>query len=153
MRTILTPAAWLRVTSIVAVLQFAGHGFLFLTASPKHGAEEVAVVEAMKAHRFAFGGSMRSYWDFYFGYGIEAAFVCLVEAILLWQLAAISLVNPRAVRPTVALLLLANLGHLALVGRYFFITPGLFDGAIAAGLGLVLVATDRRGHRPAPVSA
>jgi hypothetical protein len=78
-----TPTMFLRIGSVVALVQFAAHTLLFVSSAPKHGPEETAVVEAMKAHRFDFMGSMRSYWDFYFGYGLEAAFVCLIEAVLL----------------------------------------------------------------------
>jgi hypothetical protein len=145
-----TPAVFLKLASIVALLQFAGHGWLFVFASPKHGAEEVAVIEAMKTHRFDFLGSMRSYWDFYFGYGIEAAFVCLIEAVLFWQLAAIAGTNRAAVRPIVALFLLANVGHMFLVGRYFFLTPMVIDGAVAACLALALLDKPK-GLSPQPV--
>jgi len=47
----------------------------------------VAVIEAMPSNRFDFASATRSYWDFYFGYGIQAAARCLVEAALFWQLA------------------------------------------------------------------
>jgi hypothetical protein len=47
----------------------------------------VAVIEAMHSNRFDFASSTRSYWDFYVGYGTQAAARCLVEAALFWQLA------------------------------------------------------------------
>ena len=65
----MTPTMFLRIGSVVALVQFAAHTLLFVSSAPKHGPEETAVVEAMKGHRFDFMGSMRSYWDFYFGYG------------------------------------------------------------------------------------
>jgi hypothetical protein len=34
---------------------------MFVRATPKHGAEEVAVVHAMQSHRFDFAGASRSY--------------------------------------------------------------------------------------------
>src|SRR2546427_9153063 len=95
----MTTSTLLRVTAVVALLQFFGHAALFVRAQPTHGDAEVTVVAAMKAHRFNFGGSMRSYWDMYFGYGLEAAFICLVEAILFWQLATIAGTTPAIVRP------------------------------------------------------
>src|SRR6266581_4174942 len=88
------PTVLLRIASVVALVQFAAHTLLFVFSSPKHGPEESAVVEAMKAHRFDFIGSMRSYWDFYFGYGLEPAFFCLLEAVLFWQLATIAKTTP-----------------------------------------------------------
>src|SRR6266542_1680001 len=100
------------------------------------GPEESAVIEAMKAHRFDFMGSLRSYWDFYFGYGLEAAFVCLIEAVLFWQLATIAKTGPLLVRPIVALFFLANVGHAILAWKYFFITPIVPDVVIAVCLAL-----------------
>jgi hypothetical protein len=82
---------------------------------------------------------MRSYWDFYFGYGIEAAAVCVVEAILFWQLAGIAGVNATLIRPIVLLFLVVNLGHVLLTARYFFWVPIVFDLAIAVCLGWALV--------------
>ena len=133
----------LRTASAAALLQFAAHTFLFVNASPKHGAEERAVVDAMKSHAFDFGGSVRSYWDFYWGYGLESAFVCLVEAMLFWQLASFVDSSPRLVRQIAALFLLANLGHIVLVSNYFFRIPVIPDAVIAACLiaTLLTVAT------------
>ena len=140
--TISTPTL-LRVAAVVALLQFFGHTALFLRAKPTHGDAEVAVVTAMRAHRFSFGGSLRSYWDMYFGYGVEAAFICLVEAILFWQLATIAAVAPAVVRPIVALFLTANVAHAVLVTRYFFLTPLVPDVLIALLLAWTLVISGR----------
>lgn len=134
------PTMFLRIASAVALVQFAAHTFLFVSSSPRHGPEEVAVVEAMKAHRFDFMGSMRSYWDFYFGYGLEAAFICLIEAVLLWQLATIAKTGAPMVRPIVALFCLANIGHAILTWKYFFITPIVPDVVIAVCLAFAFVA-------------
>jgi hypothetical protein len=66
------PTMLLRIASIVALLQFAAHTLLLVFGAPTHGPEEIAVVEAMKSHHFDFMGLTRSYWDFYFGYGLFA---------------------------------------------------------------------------------
>ena len=137
--TISTPTL-LRVAAVVALLQFFGHTALFLRAKPTHGDAEVAVVTAMRAHRFSFGGSLRSYWDMYFGYGLEAAFICLVEALLFWLLAAAPPADIALVRSIAALFAVANVAHCVMLVRYFaFPVPMLFDTLIA--LGLIAVAT------------
>jgi hypothetical protein len=143
----MTTSTLLRVAALVALLQFLGHGAQFLRAKPTHGEAEVTVVAAMKAHRFPFGGSMRSYWDMYFGYGLEAAFICLVEAVLFWQLATIAGAAPAMVRPIVALFLVANLGHAILVMRYFFLVPLVPDVLIALLLAWTMVIS---GRAPGP---
>jgi len=133
-----TPAL-LSATSVLAAIQGTAHGASFLTAKPRNGAVEVAVIDAMKANAFAFGGATRSYWDFYTGYGIEAAAVCIIEAAIIWQLANLAAIRPALVRPTLLILAFANVAHVALIWRYFFYLPAVFDAAIAAGLVCALI--------------
>ena len=130
----------LRIVAVLAFVQFIGHATLFVRAKPTRGPQEVAVVDAMKGTAFKFAAAPRTYWDQYFGYGLEAAFVCLVEAVLFWQLSSIAMKDASLVRPIAALFLVANLGHIALVARYFaFVVPMAFDGLIATGLIWVLL--------------
>ena len=130
----------LRVGSVTALLQGIAHTAMFVSAAPRHGARELAVLEAMKAQRFDFLGSLRSYWDFYFGYGLFAAFNCFIEAVLFWQLARIAVSQPSLVRPIVALFCVANLGYACLAGTYFFITPIVPDVALAVWLALAFLS-------------
>jgi hypothetical protein len=135
------PGVLLRIVSVVALLQFVGHGALFVRARPTHGPDEVAVVEAMRSHAFTFASAPRSYWDMYFGYGLEAAFVCLVEAVLFWLLAGAALAQPALVRSVAVLFAVANVAHIAMLARYFaFPVPMAFDALIAAGLLAAAVA-------------
>src|SRR5437763_1527662 len=114
----MTAPTLLRLAALVALLQFAGHATLFVRSKPTHGEQEVAVVQAMQDNRFDFGGAVRSYWQMYFGYGLEAAGVCLVEAVLFWQLAGIATTASLAtVRPIVLLGIVANIAHALLVMR------------------------------------
>ena len=129
----------LRIASVVSVLQFAAHTFLVVFSSPKHGPEEISVIETMRSHKFNFLGSQRSYWDFYFGYALMAAFVCLVQAVLFWQLAAMGAASLPLFRFVVGLFVVANVVHALLSWKYFFITPIIPDLVIAACLVLALV--------------
>ncbi len=135
----MTPTTFLRIAAVVALLQFAAHTSLVVFSSPKHGPEEVAVVQAMKTHRFNFLGSQRSYWDFYFGYALEAAFICLIEAVLFWQLAGGMSTSPLLIRSIAALFILFNAVHVVLAWKYFFITPIIPDLLIMACLGLAFL--------------
>lgn len=137
------PSLILRIASTLAAIQGTAHGALFLLAKPRHGPTEVAVIEAMKSNRFDFAGATRSYWDFYFGYGVLAAAFCLVEAVLFWQLANLGKASPALVRPMVALFVLVNVGHALLTARYFFYVPIVFDLIIAGFLGWALVEAAR----------
>ena len=139
----MTTAVILWIAASLAAVQGIAHGALFLRAKPRHGPAEVAVIEAMKSNRFDFAGVTRSYWEFYFGYGLEAAAVCLIEAILLVQLASIAELQPAVVRPVIALCIGANLGHAVLTARYFFYVPIVFDVAIASVLAWAFVVAGR----------
>lgn len=140
-------SAWLlRVAAAAAAVQGLAHGAFFITAKPRSGAAEVAVVEAMKTNRF-FAGHL-GYWDYYFGYGLIAASICIVETVLFWQLSRLVKVQHSGVRPIIALFFVATLGHAWLVFRYFrFPIPLAFDAIIAA---LLLAAwLSAAGHRSA----
>lgn len=131
----MTAALLLRIVSVVALLQSLGHGTLFVRARPTHGPEEVAVVTAMRSHAFTFSLAPRTYWDMYFGYGLEAAVVCLVEAALFWLLAGAAAGNRGLVTSVAALFAVANVAHIVMLARYFaFPVPMAFDALIAIGL-------------------
>ena len=139
----MTASLLLRILAVVALLQFIGHGAMFARARPAHGPEEVAIVAAMRSRAFKFAAAPRSYWDMYFGYGLEAAFICLVEALLFWLLAAAPPADIALVRSIAALFAVANVAHCVMLVRYFaFPVPMLFDTLIALGLiAVAIVAT------------
>jgi hypothetical protein len=103
---------------------------------PQHGAEEIAVIETMKAHQFEFMGSMRGYWDFFFGYGLSLTVSLLIQAILFWRLGSIVKTTPAAVRPIVGLFCVNYLLLSVIAFKYFFIGPGVLELLMAACLAL-----------------
>lgn len=120
----MTATLFLRIASILSLINCIGHtGGVF--SSPRHGAEEIAVLETMKSHRFDFMGSMRSYWDFLFGYGLFGTIGLLVQAVLFWQLAAFAKTNPAWTRPIVALFFFNCIGVGIVSWKYFFIGPAV----------------------------
>jgi hypothetical protein len=136
-------AVLLRVAAVIALVQFVAHTTLFVTYAPMHGPDETQVVQIMQSHVYSFSGSPRSYWDMYFGYGLFSAFNCLIEAALLWMLAAIARENAPRARPIAALFLFANVGYTALVWKYFFPLPSYFDIALVLVLGLAILVAPR----------
>ena len=139
----MSTVAALRAASIIAALQGVAHATMFLRARPTHGPTESAVVDAMRSQAFDFAGSMRSYWDMYFGYGLMSALVVIVEAVLLWQLANGAGQAPGLVRSVTVVLLIYNLAHAALAARYFFATPIVLDLIVAGCLVAALLAPAR----------
>ena len=128
----------LRIAAVVALVQFCAHTTLLMTYVPRHGPDEVSVVHAMQSHYFSFSGSSRSYWDMYFGYALFSALNCLIEAVLLWQLAGIAKNSQHLIGPIATLFVAANVGYTILVWKYFFPLPSYFDIAIAILLGLAI---------------
>ena len=135
--------ALLRTAAVIALLQFVAHTSIFVFSTPRHGPAEAVVIEAMKSHSFDFSGSVRSYWDLYFGYGLLAALNCLIEAVLFWQLATLAARSLRDIRPIIALFAAANLAYAAMVLKFFFFVPLVPDLAIAACLGGALLSSRR----------
>ena len=101
---------------------------------PRHGEKEVAVIETMKAYQFDVFGSMRSYWDFFFGYDLFVTISLLVLGVFFWQLANISRTYPLLVRRMSALFALNFILMAVVSWRYFFIGPALTEVLIAACL-------------------
>jgi hypothetical protein len=124
-------ATLLKIAAVLALLQGIAHATLIIFASPKHGAEEVAVIDTMKSRRFNFLGAQRSYWDFYFGYALIAAIICVVEAALFWQVAGL---GPGVIHTVASVFIAFNLIHAVLAWRYFFITPIIPDLLISGCL-------------------
>ncbi|MFL6439346.1 MAG: LIC_13387 family protein [Terriglobales bacterium] len=134
------PTLFLRIASVLAFIHCVLHTIGGVFSSPTHGAEEIAVIDAMKSHRFDVLGSMRSYWDFFFGYGLFVTLGLLVAAILFWQLSVYARNNAALVRSITALFF-CNYVIMAIVSwRYFFIAPAITELLIAACLGISFIA-------------
>src|ERR1700749_4547924 len=101
---------YLRIASVLAIIHAILHTIGGFVSKPNNGAPENAIIEAMKSRSFNIMGSMRSYWDFFFGYGWMVAITLLVQGILFWQLGSIAKTNAVQIRP---ILLLFCLNFLA----------------------------------------
>lgn len=131
---------FLRIAFVLAIVQYAAHARLFLSASPRHGQDERDLVAAMKSGRWNFGGFTRSYWDFYFGYGLLAIMWGVIEIALLWALTTVAGAQTASLTALIVILLAANVGHAVLTLRYFFLIPAIFDVIISIVLVAALVA-------------
>ncbi len=136
----MTPTILLRIAAILTLLHFAGHTLGGVFGAPTHGSEELAVLDAMKSHRFDFMGSARAYWDFYFGFALFTSVNLLLQSVLFWQLATLAKTDAARVRPMVALFFCGYVAFALLSWRYFFAAPLVGEIAIAACLGLATAA-------------
>jgi hypothetical protein len=132
---------FLRIASVLTLIHCAGHTIGGVFGQPKHGTEEIAVIETMKSHTFNMMGSMRGYWDFFFGYGLSVTVSLLTQGILFWMLGSYVKSNPGAVR-MVAGLFFFNYALMSVIAfRYFFAGPGVLELLMAACLGAAYFTT------------
>ena len=111
-----TAASALRAASIIALVQYGAHAFLFLSKGPR-------------GHEL--------------GYGLMVILSGAVEVVALWLLSTMATGGDRRAMPLVGVFVTANVGHALLALVYFFPAPAVFDGAIAACLVTALVAARR----------
>jgi len=143
------PAILLRIAAIITLLYFAGHT-AGIPWTPVQGAGESAVLEAMKIHRFDVQGFARTYWDFYFGFGVAISGYLLVQAVGLWQLASLAKNEAARLRPIVASFFVAFVFNAVVAWKYFFPVPAVFAAAIAICLGLAFLAAKKVTDTAAP---
>jgi hypothetical protein len=125
---------FLRIASVLAFIHAILHTIGGMLSKPNNGAPEIAIIEAMKSRSFNVMGSMRSYWDFFFGYGWLVAITLLIQGILFWQLASMAKTNASLIRPILLLFCLNFLATTVVAFKYFFIAPAVTELLIAACL-------------------
>jgi hypothetical protein len=114
----MNPTVLLRIASILALIQYSAHTFIFLSITPSHGQN--------------------------FGYGLLVILSGFVQVILLWQLAELAKTDPFRISSIIALFTLANGAHAFLVWKYFFLTPMIFDLVIAMFLALAFMTARKK---------
>ncbi len=132
----------LRIAALIALLFALGHS----AGAPWTPTEEpsaASVVAAMKSVSFDVVGAHRSYWDFYFGFGVGLSIYMFAQAAFLWLLAALAKTQAAAVRSFVIVLLAANIANGVVLWRHFFIVPIVFAGVLIGCLALALWASAR----------
>lgn len=133
---------FLRIASIITLLYFAGHTS-GIPWTPDVGPGAVPVLEAMKSHSFEVIGSTRTYWDFYFGFGVIISLYVLLQAVVLWQLGSWAKTDALRVRPIVASFFVAFIVNTVLAWKYFFALPVIMSVAISVCLALAFVTAGR----------
>jgi hypothetical protein len=133
----------LRIASVIAFLFAAGHT-MGAPWTPATGEPELAVVESMKALHFTVMGADRSYWDFYFGFGVSISVYLLALAVILWQSASLARSDAMRTRPMMLTLLAAYL-IIGVVGwMYFFAIPLIMAAAICVCMILAWLSAGRQ---------
>lgn len=127
---------FLRIAAVLTLLHCIAHTYGGVLAGPRHGAEQIAVIDAMKSHKFDTAGSMRGYWDFYRGYALFVSISFLAQTILFWQLASVAQTGAFALRGIIAVFFLEFVAFAVLAVRYFFLPALIVEILIAISLAL-----------------
>jgi hypothetical protein len=117
-----------RTASVLLLLFAAGHTIGFRQIDPAWHVD--SLVDSMKSTHFNANGSVRTYWDFFVGFGLFVSVLLVFAAIVAWQLGGLP-------AETLARMRLATWGFVICVGivtwlswRYFFVIPVVFSIAI-----------------------
>lgn len=136
---------FLRIAAVLAFIHAILHTIGGVLSKPNNGAPEVAIIEAMKSRAFNVMGSMRTYWDFFFGYGLLVTITLLVQGVLFWQLGTMAKTNAAQIRPILLLFSFNFIATTVVAWKYFFIAPAVTELLIAALLaGAYFTASSAR---------
>lgn len=137
------PVVFLRAASLLTMIHAVLHtaGGVFGDAPP--GPASVAVA-AMKANRFVFMGSTRSFWDFHLGMGLAVTIFLTGESVLMWQLASLAKVDSGRLRPMIATLLAVYAAFAFDSSRYFFVAAVAIELVIALCFAAAIVTAKEK---------
>jgi hypothetical protein len=117
-----------RISSILLVLFAIGHTAGFSRIDPAWHAD--ALVQSMKSVHFEVNGAERTYWDFFFGFGLFVTVLMLFASVVAWQLGSLSSATLSTMRVS-AWGFAGSFAVLAYLSwRYFFIIPIVLSIAI-----------------------
>lgn len=139
----MNPTLLLRIAAGVCLLTAIGHT-LGAPWTPATGTAASAVIGSMKALQFSAMGTDRTYWDFYYGFGVSISVYLFAQAIVLWQIAAVAKSAARQMRPMMLTFLASNLISGAITWKYFFAAPLILTFATAACIIAAWLAAGRR---------
>jgi hypothetical protein len=128
----------LRLSALVTLVFAAGHmsGAVDSWAAP--GTEEV--VQRLREVPFQIGGATRTYWHFYYGFGIYIGVLLTLQSVLLWQLGSLAVDRAARIRPMLVSMCAASAVGTLVVWSYIFIVPALFSLASTVCIAAALLA-------------
>jgi len=132
----------LRIAAVIMFLYFVGHTS-GAPWTPGEAPADVAVIDAMKSGHFPVMGVSRSYWDFYFGFGLVISAMQLLQAVILWQLGTLAKTDAARLRPIIAAFSVSLVINAILGWMYFFAIPIVLALLIAVCLLLAFVSARR----------
>ncbi len=131
---------FLRIAAAVTFTQAVLHTIGGVFSDPDPGPGAVAVA-AMKTNQFLLMGHMRSYWDFYHGFGLAISISLAAEALVFWQLSTLAKKDARRLRPILATFLVAYAVIAVIAYAYLFVGPVITEILVAGCLGMAIVTS------------
>ncbi len=139
------PALWLRIASMLTLIHAVLHTVGGMFGAPRNAAQSIALA-SVQANTFEAFGVTRSYWDFYFGFGIMASLTLLLVTVLLWQLASLVKTDPDKTRPLLVTLFILFVAMSVISWYYFFMPPFVMEIIIAAVIGVAFLSTGKNAQ-------
>jgi hypothetical protein len=81
----MSPKVLLRIASIILFFKAIGHTLYIVTWKETTDTLQSEIVKQMAVHKFPFGGTSRSFADYYNGFGYILSVVFMMIAITLWM--------------------------------------------------------------------
>lgn len=135
------PSTLLRITAVVTLIFATSHSLGSLESWSPVG--ETEVLKAMKSFHFDTEGVTRTYFDFYLGFGLILGVYLFLQAVVLWQLAALAKTDALRLRPLLVSIFIASVVSAILSWKFIFAIPAVSFAVIAVGLGLAIFAASR----------
>jgi hypothetical protein len=132
------PGLMLRIAAVFTLLYCAGHTS-GMPWTPSLRPQDIALIQSMKSNSYEVFGSVRTYWDSYFGFGIAISCFLAVQGVVLWFLAPFAAEGARPIRMIITAFLIAFVANSIIVWEYFFWPPLIFAVLVSVCLAITLV--------------
>ena len=138
-----------RAATILLLIFCTGHTLGGMLLQSSRGPEADAVFESMKSVKFNFNGATCTWYNFWFGFGIEASINQLLSAVIAWQLDKVPPEQWDVVKGLAWALVAAHLLNTILTWAYFFTGAGLLSTVVTILLAAGALQKQSRAA-PAP---
>lgn len=126
----------LRVATYLLILYAFVHTAGALFNTPSFSPDADAVLASMRSVRFPVQGVERTWFNFWFGFGLIDSVFFVASAAIAWFLGGRPLAERRALRPIAWILFLGYAGSIVIILREFFLGPLIFSALITICFGL-----------------
>ncbi len=144
---------FLRLASVLTLIHAILHTIGGVFGKPMPGVASM-VATTMQANPFPVLGVVRSYAQFYRGFGLGITIFLTVDALVFWMLGSLAATEGARLRPILWVFMLGYLAFAVNSYLYFFLGPVIAELLIALCLGMAINrAKPAAGFPTAPIPA